>query len=96
VAELLDSISYRELVDWSTYYRVEPWGEQRADMRSAQVASTLANINRDRKLRPEPFTLLDFMLFKPDAPPKPAEDTTKIAPAVVSWLFQKSGARLKE
>ena len=63
VDELLDSISYSELISWGAYYRVEPWGEWRADVRSAQIATILANVNRDQKKKPEPYTIKDMMLF---------------------------------
>ncbi len=41
------------------YASLEPFGEERADMRSALVAATVANAFRSRK---EPFQVADFML----------------------------------
>lgn len=43
------------------YFRMEPWGEDRADLRMAQGWSLIANINRKKDA--EPFTVADFMLF---------------------------------
>lgn len=100
--ELLDSISYRELHAWGAYYEAEPWGEWRADVRSAQVSTLIANSNRDPKRRPEPYELKDFMLFaKADEAAAAARrsadgDGAKMAPALMAWLFRKSGARVKE
>lgn len=35
--------------------------ERNALVGSAQICAMLANINRDEKKRPEPFTLMDFL-----------------------------------
>ena len=55
-------LTAREFAEWMAFYQIDPWGEQRADMRSAQLVSMLANINRDPKkgrvYRPD-----EFMLF---------------------------------
>jgi hypothetical protein len=64
VSEMLDSMSYEELCDWGLYFQIEPWGEWRDDLRSAQVAAVIANANRDPKRRPEAFQITDFMLFE--------------------------------
>jgi len=46
---------------WIAYNRIEPFGEKRADIRSAIVASVIANVNRDKKKKPSPFKTTDFM-----------------------------------
>lgn len=43
------------------YALVEPWGEERADFRSAIVASNVANLGRDPKKRAKPYEASDFM-----------------------------------
>lgn len=43
------------------YAELEPFGEERADLRSGIIASVLANVNRDAKKHPKPFTPQDFM-----------------------------------
>ena len=52
------------------YYREDPWGDQRADLRSAQIAQILwnANCKKDKARK-----LTEFLMFwkKPPAP----EDT---------------------
>lgn len=35
-----------ELTEWMAYYTIEPFGEQRADLRAGIIASTLVNMNR--------------------------------------------------
>ena len=58
--------------EWQVYAAIEPFGEPRADLRMAQVCALLANINRDRKQRPQPYTIRDFM-FEFDREPEPEE-----------------------
>ena len=41
------------------YAKLEPFGEERADLRAAIVAATIANANRGRRRRP--FEVKDFM-----------------------------------
>lgn len=43
------------------YFRLEPFGEERADVRAALVAATVANMARDPKRRRRPFQLSEFM-----------------------------------
>lgn len=49
------------MADWITYYHLEPWGPERADLNAAMITSMLANIHRDPKRRREPYTPADFM-----------------------------------
>ena len=59
VRELLARMDSRELAEWQAYYRLEPFGQERADLRAGIVASTLANIHRDPKRKA--FAPEDFM-----------------------------------
>jgi len=59
VKELLARIDSRELSEWTAYYQIEPFGEFRADIRSAIIATTLANIHRGKDQ--QPFRIKDFM-----------------------------------
>ena len=43
------------------YAGLEPFGEERADLRAGIVASTVANAARDPKTQREPFTPYEFM-----------------------------------
>lgn len=61
VGELLARISSRELTEWMAYAQVEPFGEERGDLRAGIVASTIANVNRDTKKRRKPFEPEEFM-----------------------------------
>lgn len=38
----------RVLREWAAYYRLEPWGEDRADARTAIVAAVVHNVSHRR------------------------------------------------
>ena len=59
VGELLGRISSRELTEWRAYCGIEPFGEERADLRAGIVASTVANVFR--KSGTQPYKAQDFM-----------------------------------
>ena len=40
-----------EFAEWQAFYRLSPWGDERADLRAGIIASTVANVHRDRKSR---------------------------------------------
>lgn len=61
---MLDRMSSREFTEWMAYAALEPFGEERADLRSAQIAALIANANRDPKKKPTPFKPAEFMLFR--------------------------------
>lgn len=71
VDELLTRLTSRELSEWMAYASIEPFGEQRADLRAALVASVIANANRNPKKQPAAFTPSDFLLFKEQTAPDP-------------------------
>lgn len=59
VAELLQRISSKELTEWLAFYRTEPFGDVRADLRSAIIACVMANAWRGKNTKV--FTVEDFM-----------------------------------
>lgn len=61
VRELLERTTSQELAEWMAYDRLDPFSEERADLRSGIIASIIANVNRDPKSTPQPFTAQDFM-----------------------------------
>lgn len=38
-------MSSREFAEWQAYYQLEPFGDSRADIRSAMICKVLADIN---------------------------------------------------
>lgn len=61
VAELLGRIGSRELSEWMAFDSLEPFGEERADLRAGIVAATVANVNRDPKKQRTPYAPQDFL-----------------------------------
>jgi hypothetical protein len=59
VDELLGSLDAVDIAEWMAFDRIEPFGEERADLRMAIVACTIANANRGKGQKA--FKVDDFM-----------------------------------
>lgn len=73
VAEAQARVDSREFAAWLAYDRVEPFGESRADLRTAIVACVVANANRGKA--GQAFTPKDFM---PDFSHRPSQSPDEI------------------
>ena len=58
--EMLASMSSQQLIKWMLYAQLEPFGEERADLRMGYLANHIYNMNRDPEKSPE-LTPQDFM-----------------------------------
>ncbi len=87
VDAMLRQITFPQLREWIAFEELEPFGEMRDDYRMANMMQLTANMHRDTKKHPEPYTLSDF-LFKFD---KEAEEQVKPRQSVEE---QKRIARL--
>lgn len=63
VKQLLHEVSSAELCEWRAYFKHEPWGSIMDDQRHGIAVAALANINRDRKSKPDPFRPVDFIYW---------------------------------
>lgn len=61
MAEAQERVSPREFWEWVAFYRMDPWGEERADLRMGQLAAMTGNIHRKKGARA--FKASDFILF---------------------------------
>ena len=86
VQELGETMAAQEFGYWQAEYQREPWGDFRADLGAGLVAATLANVNRDTKVRPQPYSALDFMPFARE-PQAPEPETNPVE------FFNNLGAR---
>lgn len=59
---MLSGLTARKIIDWIAYSRIEPFGEERGDVRIAQLCCLVANALRP-KGRP-PARLEQFMPFR--------------------------------
>lgn len=46
---MLRSMTMQQLEEWATYSSIEPFGEERADLRAGVIAAMIANVNRGKK-----------------------------------------------
>lgn len=92
VAEAQDRVSAREFSEWMAYYRLEPFGEFRADYRMGILASITTNQWKekgDTAARPE-----DFLPVFGTAPagkpsePHPPPPTTQPKPGSTDQEFE--------
>ncbi len=56
---MLAEMTSQQFAEWLAYSRLEPWGEERADLRMGIVAQTIANANRGKNQKP--YKPQDFM-----------------------------------
>lgn len=87
VAELSQRLTASEEAHWIALYRLEPFGDERADLRSAQVAQILWNANT-KKEKARPIT--DFMPFYRKRV-KPDPNVNQSVRSVFSKLMQRKG-----
>lgn len=71
VAELEAHMSAAEFDEWRAFYRLEPFGEWRADHRAGLIAATMFNMNRGKDT--EARSVLDFMPLIERPEPRPAD-----------------------
>ena len=60
-----------QMTEWQAYFAEDPWGEERADLRSAILASLFANAHRDPAQHSEPYRPVDFMPYHRREPERP-------------------------
>ena len=69
VRQLLASLDSSEITEWIAYDQLEPFGEQREDLRVGQICSTVANHSFSPPKKPHRPS--DYMLFSPERQDKP-------------------------
>lgn len=91
---LQEQLTSHEFSEWQAYYRLEPFGDERADLRAGIVASTVANAHRDRKRRARPFEAREFLPhFETEREPQSWEDQLHI---VEMWNAALGGKDLRK
>ena len=78
-------MSAAEFGIWQAEYNRQPWGDFRTDLAGGMVASVLANVNRDPKAKPIPYSAIDFMPLQRELEEAPKES--------VADFFNNLGAR---
>ena len=60
VDSMLRCITIRQLKEWQKFAELEPFDEERADIRAAAIAHTMANMWRGKNV--SPYKLADFIV----------------------------------
>jgi hypothetical protein len=82
---MLGEMTSAQFAEWMAYSRIEPWGEERDDLRMGVLASMIANMFRDKSKKPAKPS--DFVLnFEP-------EDEDAKARRMVEQLRRSLGGR---
>jgi len=71
---LLEQLTAKQFNDWIDYNGIEPFGEIRAEQRNGLACSLLANVNRDPKVKVDPFVPENFMFHVRKAPERKLTD----------------------
>jgi hypothetical protein len=86
---MLAAMDGAQFAEWMAYAGLEPFGEERADLRAGIVASTTANVWRARNKKP--LTPRDFM---PRFGKKPLDPKTRVKVEVaraMAWVMSVGG-----
>lgn len=67
---MLNSMSSKELADWQAYYTLEPWGDERADLRMGVLCALIANMFRKKGSRPHKAEEFVLKFWKETASPE--------------------------
>ncbi|XYJ11813.1 phage tail assembly protein T [Telluria sp. B2] len=81
-------ISSAEFTEWQAFYQLEPFGDLVADMRHGVATSLHANLNRDPKVRPEPYRPDDFIHWRESNVPVETEPELLDDPVAQSNLIR--------
>ena len=88
---MLASISGQQFTEWIAYAKLEPFGEERADLRMAILATLIANAIRDPDKQPTPFEVSDFMPQFEKQEPISKEDAIAAIDAMMTALVHATG-----
>lgn len=83
-------INSAEFAHWVAYYRIDPFGDERADLRAGIIASTVANVHATKKsqqLKPA-----DFM---PDFEPPKRQSTKEMIDVMRKFTKAMGGKIIK-
>jgi len=82
---MLRSMSSRQFEEWRIFFQLELSESEKMDYRFASIVQTLANSNRDRKKRANPYELKECVLLFGDSP--------RVEPRRRDWREMKAMAK---
>jgi hypothetical protein len=88
-------MSALEFAEWMAYYSLEPFGERRADYRSAQIVQMIANVNRGADTGPYPLSdfLPDEIAAEADEPEDEPEENWQAQIQVAEMITAAYGGK---
>jgi hypothetical protein len=93
VRQCQQAVDSAEFVGWQAYALLEPFGEERGDLRAGIVAATIANVNRGKNTRP--YRPREFMpTFRPRPPEPEPVQTVEEQQRILSLLALASGGKI--
>lgn len=88
VDAMLVSMSNLQFEEWIAYFQIEPFGDEW--LRSAMLMTMIANANRDKDLKPEPFEVNDFLpISQEDVFEEDPEQSWKRNKEILSMMANK-------
>ncbi len=89
---MLSEMSISEFREWVAYYDLEPFGEERADLRTASIVKMVHDVNVKRSARDKPLS--DFVIKIGKATPidhrsKANQDRMKMMGAMIAGAHKK-------
>lgn len=99
VERLLREFSSRELSEWAAYYKLEPFGEDRADLRLSFLTTLMHNLHRKSGVpafKVEDFLIGDQGKSREDETPKQKLDRQKMILQDIAEHFKSIGKGKKK
>ncbi len=75
--QFLAELEPRQFDEWRALHAIEPWGEERADYRTALLATAIETLAREEPI----WRLGDFLPFVLDHVDQPEDDAVEVMPA---------------
>ena len=96
VRELNHRVSAKELIDWYAFYYLQPFGDERADLRNALTSCIIANAFRKKGSRS--FKPKDFMPFAGPSAPQTADEQKQQLQLIAAQMqgFAKQQEQIKQ
>lgn len=95
VANLLAEVSWQELQEWHAYYKVEPFGEQRADIRAGLICTVIANSAFGRKKGSKAYQIKDFLLFQDTEHSSPKKQSVEEMKHLLMGLVKETSKNVR-
>lgn len=91
-AAMYDALTAEELTDWEAGYAIDPWGEERADLRNGILCSLTDACHRDKG---SPSPPVEYMPYVKDLRQPDPEQTEEQMQEIWKNVVKSMGGKLK-